>query len=127
MQKKMLLSAVIIVCLILGITTTVVPAVVLYDIDGEWNSSYEPEGEMAKYTIFQNNEKFFWQISHSKITEQVRNGRITNINLTIQYNRTSGPGATGGEWVKVKGTIVESKGDKATKIRWDNGVVWFRK
>jgi len=104
----------------------------IFDIDGSWESTYKPNGIMAVYNITQTEAAFSWTITHPDISgEDTQNGIIQGNKLTIEFKREKGPHSTGKNWVSVTGEIKESETRKgiltATKIKWENGIIFTRK
>lgn len=102
------------------------PPIPIPIIAGPWNTTYVPNGTMARYQVQQNGNRFSWSVYHPDITEQVRNGVINGNQVSIEYNRTRGPHSTNGQWVRVTGNVILDSAGNVTKIDWGNGVVWMR-
>jgi len=96
-------------------------------IHGTWNTNYFVKGKMVKYNIQQNFDSFSWSVSGPGIAETTKDGKLVGNEISIMYNRTAGPGQTGGKYILVKGTVVTEKGgNRAIRIIWGNGVIWTR-
>lgn len=82
------------------------------DVSGLWESNIG-----SVYQISQNGSNFEWIVKNKN---EVGNGTIKGVNLSAQWRGRQGGGAAQG-----KITVVNSEG-KATKIQWNNGVVFHR-
>jgi hypothetical protein len=82
-------------------------------VAGEWNSSIG-----FRYSMAQSGNTFTWNVT-SPIREQGK-GTISDSNISASWNGTNGSGSATG---RITGT---DSSNKAKRIEWSNGVVFFR-